>query len=146
MAGDLTIRKLTVADNRRLEKMIRNLIKTDEGQWLQHIVSAAKSEGKGATDEPEEVLKYYRLFGDIIDMLFNFYHTDIEKWFASLIGVEVDAYQDLPFDTDMVIVEQLKEAPEFKSFFSKACAVFKASGWLKNIISSVKEKFDSISD
>ena len=145
MAGETTIRKLTVADNRRLEGMIRKLIKTEEGKWLQHIVKAAKSENENsAGDEAEEMAKYYRLFGDIIDMLFEFFHSDIEEWFVSLVGVSsVEEYHKLPFDTDMAVIEQIKEAPEFQSFFSKACAVFKMKSWLGNIIAVVKRNFDS---
>jgi hypothetical protein len=145
MGEQLTIRTLTVDDNRRLTRMLGKLIKTADGEWLQHLVAASSpAVGQPMDDEAAESVKYARLFGEIATWLLEVHETDIEQLFASLLNKSVEEYRQLPFDTDVVIVEQIKEAPEFKSFFSKACAVFKLKSKFADIISSAKRNFATL--
>lgn len=145
MDETLHIRTLTVEDNRRLTAMLGKLIKTADGEWLQHLVAASSpADGKQPDDESADLARYWKLFGDIATWLLDMHQTEIEAWFASLLGKSVEEYRALPFDTDIVIVGQIKEAPEFRSFFSKACAVFRLKAKFRDIISSAKRNYASL--
>lgn len=139
----ITIRKLEVDDLHKFIALLDKLIKSGDS-WIGKIISLSVEATKEKEGRVENVEKYYVLFSEIAGKLITVYSEDISVWFASLAGVTVEDYKHLPFDTDMVIIEQFKEADEFKSFFSKAFAVFNLKKKLGDLISKAKTDFGSM--
>ena len=136
--GALTIRPLTVRDTRHLAKLLKRLVKDAKQHWIETlIVPAAESvqSGTGSADSEEAETKYIRLFTGIMESLIETYEGDVTEWFASLCGVSVEDYLNLPFATDLQIIEQVKDSEAFKDFFSKACAMFKSNERFGGILS-----------
>jgi hypothetical protein len=143
----IKIRALEVDDLHRFISLLDKLIKSGD-TWIGKIVSLVVEATKAdeAKNDAENVEKYYALFSEIASKLITTYAEDVSGWFASLAGVSIEEYKHLPFDTDMVIIEQFKEADEFKSFFSKACAVFNLKKKLGDLMSKAKTGFVSLTN
>ena len=105
--------------------------------------TAAPSEEKEDSEESTggEMITF---FVDLFQDLLMKYQSDTRVWFADLIGVQPEDYTELDFDTDMIVMQQIKEASEFASFFEKACAVFKLKKLFGNIVPDLKKKFGSL--
>jgi hypothetical protein len=149
MSENLHIRKLTVADNSRLTGFLGKLVQTADGEWLQRIVAAPSASVKAVeqpVDEAAENAKYYQLFSAIVTWLLEMHQGAIRDWFAELLGKTTEEYMALPFDTDAVVLEQIAAAPEFRSFFSKACAVFNLKSRFGGIIGKLKKNFAMLID
>lgn len=139
---ELTIRKLTVADNDRLTDLLLKLSGRVEFSGLRSAVKTESESGDAKPAADEELAAY---FVGLLHTLFTAYRSDLRPWFADLVGITYEQYMtEAPFDADMVIIEQIKEAPGFISFFVKACAVFRLQGILAKITKSVKGSFASL--
>lgn len=140
---DFKIRKLTVSDNRILIRLIKKLISETKETWIENIIHV--SDGKKSVKDDEETGKQYlKVFSSIIISLIEKFESDITDWFASLISVTPDEYKNLDFDTDIKIVDQIKNAKEFNDFFQNACAVFNVKSVSQKVTKLLKEKLDSL--
>ena len=45
---------------------------------------------------------------------------EVTAWFADLIGVSLEEYQEMPLETTLGIIKQLKENKNIKNFFKGA--------------------------
>lgn len=140
---EIKIRKLEVSDLYKFIAILDKLIKSGD-KWIGKIISLSSDATKGKENGVENVERYYSLFSEITCLMIATYSNDLSEWFASLAGVSVEEYKRLPFDTDMVIIEQFKEADEFKSFFSKAFAVFNLKKKFGDLISKARTDFGSL--
>lgn len=139
---EIKIRGLTVNDCRMLQSLMEKFIADSNDKWLSKLTNGDESEAEsGSTDSGggEMIALFVEIFQDVISK----YHSEVTEWFSSLIGVTVEAYGELPFDTDMVIIEQISGAEEFTNFFRKALVVFKLKKIFGNGIEKAKEKFAS---
>lgn len=130
---EIKIRPLTVGDNRILQNLMERFVEDSKNKWLTTMV---KPESKNTGDTEGDGGEMISFFVDIFQDIFTKYRTDATEWFADLIGVTVEKYKAMPFNTDMVIIDQIKEADEFKDFFTRACLTFK----LKRFIGNISEK------
>lgn len=138
--SDIKIRALTVADRDWLSDLIKKLVaQLGANDILRYMVSDNDAE---PTDKPEEQPKdenkrYAFLVVELIKMMIDVIGDDVRKWFASLIGKTVEEFKSLPFDTELVIIEQLMEVEEANRFFSRALAL---SSRMKVFINGLKGK------
>lgn len=139
---EIKIRQLTLEDNRVLVNLIKRLTVETSEEWITKIVKSPDGESKGADGENN----YGVIFSLIVEKLISAFSEDLTKLFASLLNISVEDYLKLPFDTDMVIIEQIKKAPEFNGFFQKACVAFNLQRIIGNITKSVKKRLDSMTD
>jgi hypothetical protein len=148
--SEIQIRKLTVADCRKLVAMLRSLAAKAQGAWIKTLIkpvpATAQVEPEDEELDAEGVERMARLFLGLLDMLLEEFEGDVTEWFASLCGVSVEEYLRLPIDTDLIVIEQIKSAEEFPAFFERACAVLKLQGRFGGLAKSVKNLFASTTD
>ena len=58
-------------------------------------------------------------------MAMKYLSSDVRVWFASLVNVTPEEFRDMPFDTEVVILEQLVEVERANRFFSRLLALFR---------------------
>lgn len=144
---DLTIRPLKVKDRELLTGVCKKLITECRQTWIENIVSLASDKVGSNKPVSGDETAYLQIFTDIIQHALSCYETEMTAWFASLVGMELEQYkEEAPFDADMVILRQIREAPEFRSFFSTACVVFNVKNRFETLLSKMKEKFAFMTD
>lgn len=139
--SEIKIRALTVADRDWLSDLIKKLVaQLGTNEILRYMVSDNDAE---PSDKPEDQQaqesnkKYALLVVEIIKMMIDVIGDDVRKWFASLIGVSVEDFKNLPIDTELIIIEQLIALEESNRFFSRALAL---SSKIKGFVSGLKGK------
>ena len=141
--GELKIRSLTMADRDWLSDLIKKLVaELGSKDILKLMVSDNEAEPeKMEGEEVEQVSpkdkKYALLVVEIIKMMIDVIGGDVREWFASLVGKTVEEFKGLPFDTELVIIEQLVEVEESNRFFSRALAL---SSTIKGFANGFKAK------
>lgn len=130
------IRELTHGDRKTVSKMIDKLC---EKLGDDSILSMIKvSEGDGGGSGVDYIKKYGKFGIKLIKAMFQVLEKDCEMWFSDLIDVDPKDFNKLPFDIEMRIVKQLKEAPEIGNFFSIASEQFNEIK--KYLLTLLKEK------
>lgn len=121
------IRELTRRDRKTLSRLIQAFANRSGNINITEMVPAAKpesSEGKEATKE-EENAKIYDLIKNIMDGIIEWAEDELAVWFMDLIGYsDRDAYDALPFDVELHILNQLMEKKGFTGFFSQASGLY----------------------
>jgi hypothetical protein len=135
-ATPLKIRPLKVADLRTLTAIIKRLVAESKQTFLSSII--VPGAGSGDSDDDGNA-GYVSLFTDILVKASDVYAEDVTAWFASLLGVTAEEYMALPFDTDLLVVQQITEDSQFSGFFTKACAMFKLKEKYGHLWSRLKE-------
>lgn len=138
--SEIKIRALTVADRDWLSDLIKKLVsKLGANEILRYMVSDNDTESaeKPEGQPKEEDKKYALLVVEMIKMMIDVIGDDVRKWFASLINVSAEEFKNLPFDTELVIIEQLIALEESNRFFSRALAL---SSKIKGFVNGLKGK------
>ena len=119
---EIKIRKLIRKDRRIVSSMILNLIDTVGDTGLLDIIkSDSPKKTASKIDNSESTVE---LGIKIIKLLLQTLETDTTEWFASLINVKPEEFDEQPLDVEIQIIKQLKEAKEIHDFFSGASQQF----------------------
>ena len=120
---EIKIRKLIYEDRKTLSSMILKLVEKvgDEG-LLDIIKSNRKSKNNALSKDRDDNVVMVGV--KILKALLQTLEDEVVKWFASLINVEVEEFGKQPFDIEIIIIKQLKEAEEIHDFFSGASQQF----------------------
>lgn len=145
---DLKIRNLKLKDNRLLVGLLKRLITEYKEDWLENAIQDTDI---GDSNSPElnveeDSKKTNGAFLVVINKLIDVFSDDITKWFASLLDMTVEEYEELDFDTDLLIIEQLKEQPKFRFFFRRAFTMFNLQNIYERWSKILKERLDIITD
>jgi hypothetical protein len=152
MSDKIKIRKLTNKDFRVLKKFLSELTQKAEYDWLKSAIresspnSPEQSEGGTGTEEVKNGEVMVRLFAAAIRGICQYFDDEVTGWFADLCGQTVEDYLELPFGTDLCVIEAIKESEEFKDFFSKACALFNLQSLFGKVWQKLKTTYDSMTD
>jgi hypothetical protein len=138
--SDIKVRALTVADRDWVSGLIKKLVaKLGNDEFLKLLVSdsekADSGDGEAAAAPNAKEKKYAVLVIRMIEMMIEVIGADVREWFASLIGKTPDEFRAMPFDTELVILEQLMEIEESNRFFSRALAL---SSRIKGFVDGLK--------
>jgi len=115
--SEYSIRKLTRRDRKTLTGLILKFVKkTGRNELVGMVPSSDKKKEVSEEKETENVLN---MSMDILKDMLDVIETDVIVWFADLIGVTVEEFDDLDFDIEIDIISQLVTSEKFKSFFSK---------------------------
>lgn len=139
------IRSLTRADRKTLTKIFVTLIEKLGRSDLMNIISstaAADPTDTGAAEEASASL--IKLAADLIGQSIEILEGQVEAWFADLLGVTVEEFNALPFDIEIDVIEQIKEAPEAGAFFTRCWDHAKKTAWFQRVSSIAKTKYDSM--
>lgn len=126
MSNEIKIRSLTVNDRKRLSSLIQKLAdKVGDRSMLNMISSQIKDSGAVGDSNTEKEDGYTQVGIKILLKIVEILETETHAWFADLIGVTEEEFLKLPMDTEMIIIEQIVNAQEASSFFTKALQLFK---------------------
>ena len=120
--SDIKIRSLKVKDRIVLAEMVKKLAdKLGDNNLLNFISpneSAVKSDKADNTN--------FTIIGlRVLKMLLETLGEDMREWFASLIDKTPEEFDELPFDTEIKIIEQLTDSREANDFFTGALRLYK---------------------
>lgn len=144
-----TIRKLKYKDRRRLSDMIEKMIVKMNDDSLKKLLTSSNSDQNENDNDTESSEKEARAvtFGiAIFNSLINLLNDDMSLWFADLCGVEYNTFcEEAPFDIELIIIDQLtSDGGEFRSFLVGASRLYNMIGGLKDKLTTMKGKSDSI--
>jgi hypothetical protein len=122
---EIKIRPLIRKDRKLLTAMIRKLADKIGTAGLMNIIVSepAGVPGGDSKPKPKEENVFTRVGIEIVKQLLDILEEDVSAWFADLVGRSPDEFDKLPFDVDMIIIEQLANSEEANSFFMRASRV-----------------------
>jgi hypothetical protein len=125
------VRPLIQRDRVTLAAMIRKLVeKVGTSDLLNIMVRDEKAIGSAQAQTPGTKAetpkdKFTKLGIKVINLMIDAIEEDLRAWFADLIGVTPEAFQSLPIDIEIRIINQLMDAPEANDFFAGALRLSK---------------------
>lgn len=139
------IRELKQKDQERIAKIFTEAIRVTGKDSLRNIIKSGNvdSKKKSATDQKSEVIE---IMIDGLIMAMGVVKKECDLFFCDLIGATYDEYRELPIDIDIRIIEQIREAPEVESFFTRAWRIYNMTEKLKTVLAGIKDRFVSAWD
>ena len=122
--AEIKIRPLKRKDRKTISNMILNLVDKLGDDSVLSIISIKDSGGE-KKEESKNFDPYIKTGFELIKLMFQVIEDDCAKWFADLLQVKPEELDDLPFDVEMQIIQQIMEAPEVGNFFSIASGQYK---------------------
>lgn len=121
---EIKIRPLKRKDRKTVAAMIRKLADKIGVNGLTNIIVADSGVAPGENQGPQKSDIFTKIGVEIIKQLLDVLEEDVSAWFADLIGKTPDEFDEMPFDIEMNIIEQLANSEEANSFFTRALRVF----------------------
>ncbi len=113
---DIKIRPLLRSDRKKLTAMIESLaVKFGSTELLNLISSTIKTDKENNSGSSVAGVGI-----QVINLLREFLEDDFCNWLAELINKTPEEFNNLPFDIEVQIIEQIVNAPEFENFFTGA--------------------------
>ena len=114
-ASEYKIRELCRKDRVVLSRMIEKVADKVVGTKILDLITAVTpQEGKEVDGGAKTKLGI-----EILRLLMGTLNEDVTEWFASLLGLSVDEFNDnTPFNIELEIVRQLQEADDVTDFFT----------------------------
>jgi hypothetical protein len=132
---EIAIRELTRKDRKTLSNLILKATEKMEDESLLNMISStAKTKSENKSNDAIKIGIH------IVKMLFEFVEDGVVEWFADLIGVTVEDFDNLPIDVELQIVKQIIESPDSERFFTTALHLFSMTKAFKNTLKSAKNK------
>ena len=130
---DIEIRNLEAND----VFVVANMLRKVTGKAKDEIVNLLKSEdgefkNREEMTSTEEIELGINIAYELLGVCLEYAENDLKEWFADLLGVTPKEFEKMPFDTPMIVIEQIANHDRAKSFFSKAFALFKKTSNLTN--------------
>lgn len=118
---EIKIRPLTNRDFFTVVNMLSK-ISGEAGRVMSGLITSRKTVKAGSKEDAEQLEALGQQIAlAVLEACYKHVQDDLIKWFASLIGKSVNEYLDqMPPVTTLQIIEQLKDAPEVKDFFTAA--------------------------
>lgn len=113
----VTIRKLVRKDRVTLAALIKKLADSIGSTQLLNMISADKAAATGSDSNDASVIA---IGTQVLKLLIETLEDGVAEWFANLCGKTIEEFNEMPFDTDLQIIEQLIISEEAKDFFTGA--------------------------
>ena len=81
---------------------------------------------------------------NIIKNGLELFDDDFGAWFADLLGISLEEFDELPMNVESNIIKQIRTAPEAVDFFTECFQGAKMTTWLETPLRVLKEQFGSI--
>lgn len=121
---DIKIRSLKRSDRKRLTAMIEQLAEKIGSDEILNMISSVVS-GKKVSNSSDSDENIISLGIQVINLLRKFLEEEFSEWLASLVDKSIEELDDMPFDVEVQIIEQVVNATEFTGFFSGASRLVK---------------------
>jgi len=122
------VRALTRKDRKKLSELIKAFAERSGNIELTKMLPQQKGEDGKENGKESEVNndEVYDLIKSVIAGLFQWVEDDVTAWFMELIGVtDRAAYDNLPFDIEVHIIDELLKQKGFSNFFMRASELYK---------------------
>jgi hypothetical protein len=148
---EIKIRRLTVADRKRLSTLIDKLAETVGDNSLLNMISSTVTNNSQSspengekngenTSEEEKEENFIQIGVKILQALVQKLEEETHEWFSELIGVSQEEFLSLPFDTELKIIDQMVNAQESSSFFTIASGLYKKMQSLQDKFFEARKK------
>jgi len=119
------IRRLTRADRKTLSELIQAFVNRSGNSKLTEMIPAQKPETSESGGEAQEE-KTYEMIKAVLTGVMDWAEDELAAWFMDLIGcTSRDEYDDLPFDIEVHIIDELIKQKGFSNFFLRASELYK---------------------
>jgi hypothetical protein len=140
------IRPLKYADFKRVKAILAKYVEQSGDDAVKGIISAARASSSGDVSDEQRSTQIVAVFMDVFKKLITHLDKEVHGWFCDLVGVTAKDYDELPFDIDMQIIDQLRTAPEVANFFTGVSQLSSIAGWLQDRYEKLKGKYDTAID
>ena len=130
--GYPAVRALTRKDRKKLSDLIKAFAERSGNSKLTSMLpglpkAQAKGEAAPAGGEAGESSEQaYELIKSVMQGLLEWVEEDVTAWFMDLTGVtDRTAYDALPFDIEVYIIDRLFAEKGFHNFFTRASELYK---------------------
>jgi hypothetical protein len=120
---EIKIRQLTRKDRKTLTTLIRKLVDKIGSKGITNLIVSdpVLPDGETAKDSSDVVTGIgVALINQMIELL----EDDVTVWFKDLTGTTDKSDDDLPFDFEANVINQLISSEEIKDFFTHALQAF----------------------
>lgn len=141
---DIKIRELKVRDRRKVTGIFKKAIEELRDESLKNIISSdvSQPQEKEASEQIGEAI--VNIGVSVVTKALDILDRDVSEWFADLLNVTPEEYEDLPIDTDVKVIEQIRNAPEAEAFFTQCLALAKMTHVFAEPLRLLRERFASI--
>lgn len=115
----MEIRKLKRKDRVTLAELIKKFASVTDMEALVNLVADSKSTDPDKGDTAQILDSAFRLFNEMLKVI----EEDVSEWFAGLLQVTREEYDDLSVDIEMLVIEQILNQDGFVSFFDTGSRV-----------------------
>ena len=122
------IRQLKKKDRTTLSDLLVKLAKnTGTEQLISMIPDKTDSKKEISKEDAKENKKQIlKMAFELLENMLKFMEEDVNKWFAQLLDMDYDDYQEnTPFNIEIIVIEQIIEQDCFQDFFSGGSRVVK---------------------
>ncbi len=117
----IVVRKLKRKDRVVLAQLIKKFADVAGSDSIVNMVPPSSSKG-GDTEDTEKSKKdataeVLETAFTLLEQMLQVIEDDVSEWFCKLIGVSREAYDDLAFDIEVQIIEQIVSQKGFEDFF-----------------------------
>ncbi len=137
--SELKIRQLTRKDRVTLTELIRKFMSISGDNSLSQLIVA--DETTSGEKDAEESIDQMSAFGvEILKNLLAVIEEDVSAWFADLLGMKKEEYDNGPINIELVVIDQIISSMESVGFFSQASALYsRTTGLLSGLQKQRKE-------
>ena len=124
------VRELTRKDRKKLSELIKAFAERSGNIKLTEMLPGRKGDAEKSEDAGKDTEsgndQVYELIKSVMDGLIAWTEEELAEWFMDLVGVtDRDAWDDMPFDIEVYIIDQLLAQKGFNNFFTRAWGLYK---------------------
>jgi len=117
------VRELTRKDRVKLSELIKLFAERSGSIKLTGMLPGQKGKDKKKKDDTDQI---YALIKSLMQQFLDFVEEELTTWFMELIDVtDRDAYDNMPFDIELRIIDQLMAQEGFDHFFTRAWEMYR---------------------
>ncbi len=125
--SEVKVRRLTKKDRTKLSNLIEQLVeKTDNKALINMVPSSSNADDseQSETSASEQTADVLQFAFNLMEGFLKFIEEDVTEWFMDLIGeTDKENYNDLDFDIEVQIIDQIISQKSFENFFLKGSQV-----------------------
>jgi hypothetical protein len=125
--SEIKIRPLTYKDRKAVSALFDKLAQKVGPGGIKDVIVAGTADSSGKQEEQSNNDVFSKIALGLIQKMIVWIESDVVEWFASLIGRKKEDFEsgeNLPFDVELIIIEQLMAAKESNDFFTRALRIY----------------------
>jgi predicted CopG family antitoxin len=120
------LRKLKRKDRKKFGALIVQLQEKTGNKSLTEMIPSAPKEGEGDEEMVNTAARIAEMALGLLSTLLQYLDEEMGVWFMSILSIEdEDEFDDMPFDIEVYVIEELLGAKEFTNFFARGSRLYK---------------------